>query len=108
MNVRSEALGFKAVESTGIPVYADQAARVDIQLHVGARQETLTVSAEDIPLIKTDRADVATTFSEKEVESLPLFNRNFTSLELLTPRHFTVRMAARFIGKPARRDSDHG
>jgi hypothetical protein len=84
-DVRSEALGFKAVESTGIPVYADQAARVDIQLHVGARQETLTVSAEDIPLIKTDRADVATTFSEKEVESLPLFNRNFTSLELLTP-----------------------
>ena len=84
-DVRSDALGFKAVESTGIPVYADQAARVDIQLHVGARQETLTVSAEDIPLIKTDRADVATTFSEKEVESLPLFNRNFTSLELLTP-----------------------
>jgi len=84
-DVRSEALGFKAVESTDIPVYADQAARVDIQLRVGARQETLTVSAEEISLIKTDRADVATTFSEKEVDSLPLFNRNFTNLELLTP-----------------------
>ncbi len=84
-NVRSEAPGFNVVESTDIPVYADQAARVDIQLQVGANQEMLTVSAEDIPLIKTDRADVASTFSEKEIESLPLFNRNFTSLELLTP-----------------------
>jgi len=82
---RSEALGFKAVESTGIPVYADEAARVDVRLQVGGTQETLTVSALEIPLIKTDRADVATTFSGKEVESLPLFNRNFTSLELLTP-----------------------
>ena len=35
--------------------------------------------------MKTDRSDVATTFDEREVESLPLFNRNFTSLELLTP-----------------------
>ena len=32
----------------------------------------MTVSAEDIPLMKTDRSDVATTFGEKEVESLPL------------------------------------
>lgn len=84
-DVRSEAPGFKVVESIGIPVYADQASRVDVRLQVGATQEALTVSAEDIPLMKTDRSDVATTFSQKEVESLPLFNRNFTSLELLTP-----------------------
>ncbi len=84
-NVRSEARGFKVVESMGIPAYADQAARVDIRLQVGRRQETIMIWADEIPLIKTDRADVATTFSEKEIESLPLLNRNFTSLELLTP-----------------------
>ena len=84
-DVRSEDVGFKVVVSTGIPVYADQAARVDVQLQVGGTQETLIVSADEMPLIKTDRADVTTTFSEKEVRSLPLFNRNFTSLELLTP-----------------------
>ena len=83
--VRLEAPGFKVVESTGIPVFADQAARVDVELQVGGTREKLTVSAEDIPLMKTDRSDVATTFDEREVESLPLFNRNFTSLELLTP-----------------------
>jgi hypothetical protein len=83
--VRSEASGFKVVEYTNIPVYADQAARVDVGLQVGGTQEELTVSAEDIPLMKTDRSDVATTFSKEEIESLPLFSRNFTSLELLTP-----------------------
>jgi Carboxypeptidase regulatory-like domain/TonB dependent receptor len=84
-DVRSEAPGFKIVESTSIPVYADQATRLDVHLQVGGTEEKVTVSAEDIPLMKTDRSDVATTFGEKEVKSLPLFNRNFTSLELLTP-----------------------
>ena len=84
-DVRSEAPGFKIVESTSIPVYADQATRLDVHLQIGGTEEKVTVSAEDIPLMKTDRSDVATTFGEKEVKSLPLFNRNFTSLELLTP-----------------------
>jgi hypothetical protein len=84
-DVRLKAPGFKVVESTGIPVYADQAARIDMKLQVGGSEEKLTVSAEDIPLMKTDRSDVATTFDEREVESLPILNRNFTSLELLAP-----------------------
>src|ERR1700747_626936 len=83
-DVRAESPGFKAFESTSIPVYADEAARVDVRLRIGGSSETVVVSAEDVSLLKTDRADVATTFSNREVESLPLFNRNFTSLELLT------------------------
>jgi hypothetical protein len=84
-NVRSEAVGFKVIEYTNIPVYADQAARVDARLQVGTNQEELKVSAEDMPLMKTDRSDVATSFTREQVENLPLFSRNFTSLELLTP-----------------------
>jgi len=38
-----------------------------------------------MPLMKTDRSDVATMFTREQVENLPLFSRNFTSLELLTP-----------------------
>ena len=37
------------------------------------------------PLLKTERSDVATTFSEKTVASLPILNRRFTAFELLTP-----------------------
>ena len=84
-DVRTEALGFKALECRAISVFADQAVRVDAQLRVGGVQETLNVSAEDLALLKTDRADVAETFTENQIERLPLVDRNFTSLELLTP-----------------------
>ena len=84
-DLRVEDPGFQVAESTHLPVYADQAARIDMQLRVGAASEKLTVSASDIPLMKTDRSDVATNFSKKDIDNLPLFNRNFISLELLTP-----------------------
>src|SRR5207244_13485838 len=83
-NVRASGPGFKTLESRSIPVYADQAARVDSHFQVGAAEETVTVSAEEVPLLKTDRADVATTFTERQVKNLPLCNRNFTLLVLLT------------------------
>lgn len=84
-DIRAEAPGFAVFNSISIPVYADQAARVDVSLQIGEKQETVTVSADELALLKSDRADVATTFSEKEVANLPLFNRNFTGLQLLTP-----------------------
>ena len=46
----------RRVES--IPVYADEAARIDVRLRIGGSSETVVVSAEDVPLLKVDRADV--------------------------------------------------
>ena len=37
------------------------------------------------PLLKTDRADVATTFDTKQLTDLPVLDRNFTKFILLTP-----------------------
>jgi Carboxypeptidase regulatory-like domain len=51
--VRFEAPGFKTLHYNDIPVYADQAVRVDAQLQVGGAQETVNVSAGEIPLVKT-------------------------------------------------------
>src|SRR2546426_4828315 len=83
-NIKVEGAGFKSFETTNIVVSADTAARVDGQFQVGGSTVTVEVSAET-PQLKTDRADVATEFNERAVENLPLLNRNFTSLELLTP-----------------------
>jgi hypothetical protein len=44
----------------------------------------MEVTAE-IPMLKTERADVATSFDERYVQELPLLNRNFTQFRLLTP-----------------------
>jgi len=83
--VTSQASGFKISEITDVPVHVDQASRVNVQLRVGGAKESVTVSANDVPLLKTERADVAITFNERYIKELPILNRNFTALELFTP-----------------------
>jgi len=83
-NVRGESSGFKAFETKNISVSADAAARVDGQFQVGGASETVEVTSE-APQLKTDRADVATSFNEKYVEEIPILNRNFTTLQLMAP-----------------------
>src|SRR5438874_10646768 len=83
-SVKAEAPGFKSFQTANVVVSADTAARVDGQFQVGGTQETVEVTAE-APQLKTDRADVATIFNDKAVENLPIYNRNFTEFELLSP-----------------------
>ncbi|HEY1809471.1 MAG TPA: TonB-dependent receptor [Acidobacteriaceae bacterium] len=84
-NVKVEASGFQAFEATGIAVAADTSPRIDAQLKTGSASTTITVSASEIPELKTDRADVATEFTTREVEDLPIPDRNFTNMQLLLP-----------------------
>jgi len=82
--VRISAQGFKVIEFKDILVQADSGVRVDGQFQVGGSSETVEVTSE-APQLKTDRADVATEFTGKQLQELPILNRNFQSLELLTP-----------------------
>ncbi|MFL6438552.1 MAG: TonB-dependent receptor [Terriglobales bacterium] len=82
--IKIEAQGFTSAQSDNIQVSADTGAKFDATLKTGAQTETVQVTAE-APQLKTDRADVAIEFNEKYVEDLPIFNRNFTEFELLSP-----------------------
>jgi len=82
--VRVEGTGFKISEQKDVIVQADAGSRVDLQFQVGGTTETVEVTAE-APQLKTDRADVAVSFNEKYVEDVPILNRNFTQLQLLSP-----------------------
>ena len=82
--IRVEAQGFKVLQNKDVQVTADAAARVDGQLQVGGASETVEVTSE-APQLKTDRADVSTEFNTKQVEDMPILNRNFTSLQLMAP-----------------------
>ncbi|MCV5111682.1 hypothetical protein OFM52_30985, partial [Escherichia coli] len=65
---------------------ADVTARVDFSLQVGEVTEQVTVTEETQEIsLKTDRADVATSFSQRQLQELPIFDRNFTNFTLLTP-----------------------
>jgi hypothetical protein len=84
-DLKVSAKGFKSFETKGISVQADTAPRIDPALEIGGETQTVEVNAESTPLLKTDRADVATVFNEQQVSSLPVGDQNFTNLQLLLP-----------------------
>jgi hypothetical protein len=82
--VKVEAPGFKVSQQKDVTVSADAAANVPMQFQVGGASETVEVTAE-APQLKTDRADVALEFNQRQVESIPNIGRNFTNLQLMAP-----------------------
>ncbi len=82
--VRLEAPGFKSVLQDNVGVSVDTETRLEMQLQVGDVTQTLEVSAE-AGILKTERSDVSTTWSEKTVTNLPILSRRFTNLQLMTP-----------------------
>src|SRR5260370_26866997 len=82
--LRVEAPGFKAVIQDNIGVSVDTESRVDFHMEVGEVTQTLEVTGE-ASVLKTERSDVATTWSEKTVTNIPTLNRRFTNFQLMTP-----------------------
>ncbi len=83
--VKVESQGFKSFQQADIRVFADTSVKVTAALQVGSAGETVNVSADQVPELKTDRADVSTTFTSQEIVDLPIPDRNFTNLQLLLP-----------------------
>ncbi len=81
--IKIEAANFKS-SVQDLTVNVDTATTANFQLQTGAVTEEVTITAE-APLLKTDRADVATTFESRQITDLPILDRNFTKLILLTP-----------------------
>lgn len=83
-DVTASADGFRTLTNKGIPVAADSSPKVDLHLSLGGVTDTIQVTVE-APQLKTDRADVATSFNEKDMSTLPVAGRNFTNLEYQLP-----------------------
>ncbi|MDQ3803315.1 MAG: TonB-dependent receptor [Acidobacteriota bacterium] len=83
--VKISATGFKETVIPEVTVNVDTQTNGDVSLQTGQVTETVTVSAGEGQLLKTDRSDVATTFEARQVTDLPILDRNFTKLILLTP-----------------------
>jgi outer membrane receptor protein involved in Fe transport len=82
--VRVEAQGFQTFVQKDVAVSVDVATLVNAALTVGAVTQEITVTAA-VPLLKTEKADVATGWTDRQVEDLPIYNRNFTTFQLLSP-----------------------
>ena len=76
--------GFQNFSTRNITVQANTVVRVDALLAVGASNQSVEVTAEAAAL-QTDRADVHTEMTSSTLEQLPVSNRSYQSLAILTP-----------------------
>ena len=84
-SVKVSVAGFKTFTQTDIHLFADTTTKVVAAMEVGGADQTVTVNADQVPQLKSDRADVATEFSATEIVDLPIPDRNFSNLQLLLP-----------------------
>ena len=66
--------GYATYKRSGIPLEVGSPITVDAQLKVGAATSVVEVNASDIPLLKTEDAQVATTLTTNELSNLPNSN----------------------------------
>jgi hypothetical protein len=82
--LRVEAKGFETAVHSPFELVLDQVARVDVQMTVGATQQTIEVTGET-PLLQTETTDTGTHIDHVVTENVPLITGNYNKLTLLTP-----------------------
>jgi Carboxypeptidase regulatory-like domain/TonB-dependent Receptor Plug Domain len=82
--VAAESKGFHVTDVAGIVVLVDQIVSLDIHLTVGDVTETVQVSSA-VGLLQTESPSTGTNVTAQQVANLPLANRQFTDLAVLTP-----------------------
>ena len=94
--------GFRELRQNGIRVSAGNPIRVDLRLEVGALTEAVTVTAEST-LLQTEKADLHTELTSKEVTNLPLNQfRNYQALLNLVPGATPAQFQNAEIDTPGR------
>src|SRR5437879_1835437 len=85
--VTVSAASFGALVTENVRVEANNTRRVDVQLQLKAQTESVTSSAAP-PVLQSDRADVHTDISAREIEDLPVLasnGRNFQNAYRIIP-----------------------
>jgi hypothetical protein len=94
--------GFRELRSTGLRVTAGNPQRHDLKLEVGTVSEAVTVTAETT-LLQTEKADLHTELTSKDVTNLPLNGfRNYQALLNLVPGATPAQFQNAEIDTPGR------
>ncbi len=76
--------GFRTTEVKGLVLLVDQIFSLDLRLEVGDVSQAVEVSGA-VELLQTENAATGTNITAEMTSSLPLANRQFTDLAVLTP-----------------------
>ena len=82
--VKVDAAGFTQIARTGIVLAASQVAELNYSLQPGAESSVVTVTA-DVPLVNMGNSTLGSTIDNREVDNLPLVNRDAYQLLNITP-----------------------
>jgi hypothetical protein len=77
--------GFTKKVLDNLQLIPEQANALNIQMEVGAASQSVTVDASTAPALDTETADNGRTISDTEIQHLPVFERDATSLIQLAP-----------------------
>jgi outer membrane receptor protein involved in Fe transport len=84
-NVSVSATGFQPTQQNNVVVDVDRETRINVTLQLGAASQTVQVVANEAPVLVTDRAEISTTVTTRELTDIPTLGQNVTQLELLAP-----------------------
>jgi hypothetical protein len=76
--------GFSKVTRSHVTLQVDSTVRVDAALQIGSMAQEITVAA-GAELLQTEKSDVSQTFSQQQVQDLPIVGRNITQLYSVIP-----------------------
>jgi Carboxypeptidase regulatory-like domain len=77
--------GFQTKTLNNVRLIPEQANALNVQMDVSGVTQTVTVDASQLPLINTENATVSRTISDNEVQHMPVYQRDPTSLIRLVP-----------------------
>jgi len=83
-SVAASRAGFKTEIRHGIDLSLGATVTIDFTLTIAPTSETVTVAAE-APLVQTNRTEVSSLVSQRQIDSLPINGRNFISFSLISP-----------------------
>jgi outer membrane receptor protein involved in Fe transport len=76
--------GFQAASEPKIVLEADQSARLDVELRVGAVSEKIEVRS-SVTVLNTENATLGDVVTPTQIAEIPLFGRDFNDLAFLIP-----------------------
>jgi len=83
-DLTAELPGFETVQVTGITFTIGLEVRRDITMQLAGVQESVTVTGET-PVVEPTRTAVTSVITQEQIDTLPISNRDVTSLALLLP-----------------------
>jgi Carboxypeptidase regulatory-like domain len=81
----AERNGFQKKVLNNLQLIPEQPNSVNVQMEIGVATQSVTVDASTVPALDTETADNGRTISDNEVQHMPVFERDATSLIQLAP-----------------------